>query len=156
MLGVQHPSKVTKRRNKHSPSSMLNEQTKEPFIDFAILTAIEVERVAVCKAFGLADKDRVFKGSRVYWRGQLKLKNNEFYEIVVAQQPDMANADAALLASDMIHHWRPEAMLMIGIAGAASSEQKLGDLITTSRPDGTKERPGIHRGIIASGEKVNC
>src|SRR5262249_36651566 len=60
-------------------------------IDFAILTAIEVERRAVCAAFGLGDDHRVKKGSRVYWRGRLLLTNGEAYELVVAQSPDMAN-----------------------------------------------------------------
>ena len=66
-----------------------------PLIDFAIITAIQVEREAVCKVFGLSE--RVSKGSRVYWRGKIPLKNNKEYEIVVAQSPDMANVAAALL-----------------------------------------------------------
>jgi nucleoside phosphorylase/CheY-like chemotaxis protein len=173
-------------------------QPSEHLIDFAIITAIELERKAVCKAFGLTDNNRVFKESRVYWRGRLNLKDGESYEIVVAQSPDMANVDAALLTSDTIHHWHPESLLMVGIAGAASEEEKLGDLILGSsvyyyergkvkpdgnkpephmypsdatlwsrvtsrkwtgripvkRPDGTKERPKIYQGVIASGEKV--
>jgi nucleoside phosphorylase len=111
----------------------------------------------------------------------------------------MANVDAALLTSDTIHHWHPESMLMVGIAGATSEEEKLGDLILGSsvyyyergkekadgnkpepymypcdatlwsrvthlskwtariyakRPDGTRERPNIYPGVIASGERV--
>ena len=85
-------------------------------IDFAIITAIDIERRAVCEAFHLTDDDRVFIETRVYWRKPLELKQGEFYQVVVVQSPDMANVDAALLASDVIHHWQPGAILLVGIA----------------------------------------
>ena len=111
----------------------------------------------------------------------------------------MAGVSAALLVTDTLQHWKPNAMLLVGIAGAASKEQHLGDLVIASdvyysergkltpegkkpepymfkadnvlwdrvitvanwtnpisvaRPDGTQERPKIHYGVIASGEKV--
>lgn len=101
-------------------------------IDFAILTAIEVERRAVCAAFGLKDTDRVKKDARVYWRGRLPLKDGSSYEIVVAQSPDMANIDSALLTNDMLHHWRPGAALLVGIAASAHKDVKLGDVVVAS------------------------
>jgi nucleoside phosphorylase len=104
-------------------------QSGETMIDFAIITAIEVERRAVCKAFGLTDKHREKREGRVYWRGRLPFKNGKSYELVVAQAPDMANLDAALLTVTTLHHWRPGAVLMVGIAAAASPEQALGDLV---------------------------
>jgi nucleoside phosphorylase/CheY-like chemotaxis protein len=129
-------------------------QSPQSLIDFAIVTAIKVELEAVCKALKLTDKNREKKESRVYWRGRLNLKDGEFYEIVVAQSPDMANVDAALLTSDTIHHWHPESMLMVGIAGATSEEEKLGDLILGSsvyyyergkeKADGNKPEPYMY------------
>ena len=121
-------------------------------IDFAILTAIEVERRAVCTAFGLGDDHRVKIGSRVYWRGRLPLSTGEHYEVVVAQSPDMANVDAALLTSDLLHHWQPQAALMVGIAASTKPEEvKLGDVVAGSEvfyyergkvtPQGTKPEP---------------
>jgi nucleoside phosphorylase len=122
-------------------------------IDFAILTAIEVERRAVCAAFGLGDDHRIRKGSRVYWRGRLPIKNGEFYEVVVAQAPDMANVDAALLASDTLHHWKPGAALLVGIAASAHKDVRLGDVVAGSdvyyyergkvTPEGIKPEPKI-------------
>ena len=98
-------------------------------IDFAIITAIEIERLAVCKAFQMTDEDRVRKGARTYWRKRLQLKDNEFYEIVVTQLPDAATVDAVLAGSDTIDDWKPGAVLMVGIAGAAKKGVKLGDLV---------------------------
>ena len=129
----------------------------------------------------------------------MKHRGDGYYEIVAAQMSDMANVDAAVLASDAIHHWHPQGLLMVGIAGAASPEQELGDLaigrdvlyyergkatpegtrpepqmyksdatlwnavitispwtdrIPVKRPDGTRHRPKVHLGVIASGERV--
>jgi nucleoside phosphorylase len=125
-------------------------------IDFAIVTAIEVERRAVCAAFGLGDRHRVRKGSRVYWRGKLPLgnKKREVYELVVAQAPDMANVDAAILTNDLLHHWQPSAALLVGIAASTDpSNVKLGDVVVGTEvyyyergkvtPERTKPEPKI-------------
>lgn len=102
-------------------------------IDVAILTAIEVERRAVCEAFGLTEEHRIRKDSRVYWRGKLPLGNGEAYELVVAQAPDAANIDAAILTNDLLHHWKPAAALLVGIAATADpAKVKLGDVVLGS------------------------
>jgi nucleoside phosphorylase len=107
--------------------------TKEDtMIDFAIITAIKIERVAVLKAFEIdEDKDRVREGSRTYWRKRLSLNDGEFYEIVVAQSLDVANMSAAILCNDILHHWKPAVVMMVGIAATAkpSTKQNLGDLV---------------------------
>lgn len=108
-------------------------ETKEDImIDFAIITAIKIERVAVLKAFEIDEaKDRVREGSRTYWRKRLSLNDGKFYEIVVAQSLDMASVNAAILTNDTLHHWKPAAILMVGIAATAKSspKQHLGDLV---------------------------
>ena len=109
-------------------------RSKAPLIDFAFITAIEIERNAVCDAFKLTDRDRVRRDARVYWRGRVPLAEGEYYEIVVAQPLDMAQVDAALMTNDMIHHWDPGALLLVGVAGAASDGSikgyaGLGDLV---------------------------
>src|SRR6185436_20913314 len=128
---------------------------EEPLIDFALFTAIETERRAVCKAFRLSDKHRVMKENRVYWRGKLPLPGGKFYEIAVAQSPDMGNIDAAVLATTMIHDWSPGALLLVGIAGAGGTDQKLGDLALgrdlyyhergKETPTGSKLEPYMYR-----------
>ncbi|MDJ0533132.1 MAG: SIR2 family protein [Xenococcaceae cyanobacterium MO_207.B15] len=77
----------------------------------------------------MIDEDRIAKGTRIYWRKRLQLENNEFYEILVTQLPDAAAVDAALAVNDTIHEWKPEAVLMVGIAGAAKEGVQLGDLV---------------------------
>jgi nucleoside phosphorylase/tetratricopeptide (TPR) repeat protein len=98
-------------------------------VDFALVTAVEVERKAVCAAFDLTHADRVRKHGRVYWCGKLSLKDGEFYQIVVPHSVDMANVDAALLTNYTIHDWDAAALILVGIAGAASKDVGLGDIV---------------------------
>ncbi|MGK7913261.1 MAG: SIR2 family protein [Synechococcus sp.] len=101
-----------------------------PKIDFAIVTAIDIERDAVCKEFEMGDSERVPEGPRTYWRKALEIGKGEFYEIVVCQAADMGGVDSALLVADTIHHWDPRAILLVGIAaGVDKDEQKFGDLV---------------------------
>jgi nucleoside phosphorylase len=177
-------------------SSELSTTNQHLYIDFAIITAIEVERKAVCKAFGIGDDRRVKTESGIYWRGTL----DDFYEIVIVQCRDQANIDMALTTLRTLDEWTPGAALMVGIAAAAREDKpRLGDVVVASsiyyyergkmtpegkkpepqmypsdsylwanvetlpdwgsqilvqRPNGSGERPEIHRGVVASGEKV--
>ena len=97
-------------------------------VDFAIITALEIERKKVCEVLGLSDSQRVKKGSRVYWRGRLNIRDESYYDLVVAQCTDMGNVSSSGLAFDIIHYWEPNAILMVGVAGAAQEEQNLGDI----------------------------
>lgn len=101
----------------------------ENLVDFAIITAIEVERQAICKALQMTDSHRVFKEPRTYWQNRLEFQNGEFYEIVVTQLHDAATIDAVRAVDDVIRHWKPAALLMVGIAAAAKENVKLGDLV---------------------------
>jgi nucleoside phosphorylase len=117
---------------KSSISKVTTDILTVPMIDFAIITAIKVERLAILKAFEIDEsRDRIRKGSRTYWRKRLLLPNGKFYEIVVAQLLDMVNVNAAILTNDILHHWNPSAVLMVGIAATAKPEPKqhLGNLV---------------------------
>jgi nucleoside phosphorylase len=107
-----------------------NNATVNFSVDFAILTAIEVERRAVCAEFGLGDKDRVKRNGRVYWRGKLPLGDGKAYEIVVAQPAEMGQVEATALATEVAQLWTPRAALMVGIAASTKpNEVQLGDVV---------------------------
>lgn len=106
-----------------------SEEQLSDSVDFAVITALGLERRAVCKAFGLGDAERVSIDSRAYWCGSLDLRDGRSYRLVVAQAPDMANVDAALLTNDTIHHWDPGVLFMVGIAASANDEIALGDIV---------------------------
>jgi nucleoside phosphorylase len=124
-------------------------------VDFLIITAIEVERKEICKSLKISDRDFICKGSRVYWKKSLSLGNGEYYEVIIAQSPDMSNVDVSLTTSDAIYHWDPDAILLVGIAAAASEKQALGDLVIGTHtyyyargketPDGTLPEPIMYK-----------
>lgn len=96
--------------------------------DFAVVCALEVEREAVCQAFGLKDRDRVVRGQRRYWRGGLRVGGKTF-GVVVTQLPEMANVHAAIRTSTVLQQWNPQALLLVGIAAAVLDSQRLGDVV---------------------------
>lgn len=121
-------------------------------IDVAILTAIKVERMAVCEAFGLGKAHRIKRGGRWYWRGQLLLDGGSAYEVVVAQPADMGQVEATALTKDVLRDWKPSAALLVGIAASTDPEKvKLGDVVVGKSvwyyehgkvtPNGTKPQP---------------
>lgn len=106
----------------------LNTRSTES-LDFAIFTAIETERLALCEAFGISDTDRIHAGPYTYWKKQFPLPNGRYYSLAVAQSADAANVDAALIGASTINTFHPKAILMVGIAAATSAEQSLGDIV---------------------------
>jgi nucleoside phosphorylase len=121
--------------------------------DFVVITALEVERQEVCKAFGLTDANRVAVGARVYWAGTFRLEGGETYYVVVGQLARMGQVPSALDTADAIKDWQPTAALLVGIAGAAHDEVALGDVVVGSdvyyyeqgkvMPDGTAAQPAM-------------
>jgi len=149
----------------HSPTVDYSDLTRNHFelnhlgeiekqIDFAIITTLDVERLAVCKALGLTDKHRYPKEARWYWQGRFPLRDETFYEVAVAQLSDTGNINAAVATAHLIRHWMPHAILLVGIAAAATPEQNLGDGVFASQvhyyerqkvtPKGTKPECKIY------------
>lgn len=106
----------------------VTESSSRPAIA-GLATSIGV-MTSVCAAFGLGEKDRDKRGNRWYWRGKLSLPSGGVYEIVVAQQLDMGQVDAATLVADVLRYWNPTAALLVGIAASADpSKVKPGDVV---------------------------
>lgn len=113
-----------------SRGSNLEAQPLDAPIDFAILTAIAVERRAVCSAFGITDKDRVKRRGRVYWRGKCHTESGLTYEIVIAQPAEMGQVEATALATEVAHIWNPRAAILVGIAASTKPDEvKPGDVV---------------------------
>lgn len=123
---------IAKKKDNLASKDQEIKRVDNSLVDFVIITAIKVERLAILKAFEIDEtRDRIRKGSRTYWRKRLLLQDGKFYEIAVAQSLDMANVNAAILTNDTLHHWNPAAVLMVGIAATAKPETKqhLGNLV---------------------------
>src|SRR5882762_10033491 len=102
----------------------------EALIDFAIVTALRVEREAIVRRL---DSPQIISEPDVpytYYRGRIGFPGVEGgYEIVVLQLLDVGNVDAAASAATLIHRWSPQFLLMLGIAGGvAQSGIEMGDV----------------------------
>ncbi len=144
---------ISKEQNMGLPPMILGHR-EEPAdaIDVAILTAIDVERRAVCEAFGFGKLHRTRRAGRWYWRGQLSLEDGSALEVVVAQPADMGQVEAATLTKDVLHNWKPRTALLVGIAASTDPEKvQLGDVVVGKSvwyyehgkvtPQGTKPQP---------------
>ena len=150
-----HPSAVSEyliALYKEHGLSAISHLKQATLTDFVIVTALPVEREAMCAALGFGDERRIKVGARVVWRGQMPLPKGGAYNIVVAQAPDAANVDSALLTADLLRDWNPQAALMVGIAATTDTkEAALGDVVAGRdvyyyergkvTPGGTKPEP---------------
>ena len=98
-------------------------------VDFSIVAATKNELNALREAFDISPEEKIHMANRTYWYKRMPLKDGTSYYITIAQCADMANVEAALLVSDLIRTWNPQAILMVGIAAAASRAQNLGDVV---------------------------
>ncbi|MEA2232386.1 MAG: adenosylhomocysteine nucleosidase [Solirubrobacteraceae bacterium] len=86
-----------------------------------VLTVIQEEFDAAKAALGANSR---FKKTR-YWHG-----DGGTDRFVLAKMPDRTNVPAAESARDMFEYWRPDVLVLVGIAGGLSSgDAGLGDVV---------------------------
>ena len=99
-------------------------------VDFAIVTALKVERDAVLSRL---DEYEVVKEDfepQVYYRGSIKiLGTSECYTVVVTLLLDMGNDEAATATTRLLQRWQPANLFMVGIAGGVRGKVELGDVV---------------------------
>ncbi len=98
-------------------------------IDFAILTIADAERDALLSEFGFGDHHRTQIDNRVYWRGTLSVGTDEEYSVVITKCHDAGNLDAQAAVTACVQHFRPQAAILVGIAGGCSEQQAAGDVV---------------------------
>jgi nucleoside phosphorylase len=102
----------------------------QTFVDFAIVTALKVERDAVLSRL---DEYEVVKEDfepQVYYRGSIKIPGtSERYTVVVTLLLDMGNDEAAIATTRLLQRWKPANLLMVGIAGGVRGKVELGDVV---------------------------
>lgn len=107
----------------------------EPPVDFLIITPLPEERAAVLerlrpyRKLPLSPDDvRIYYGSHL--NAAFSGGGKGRYKVVVASPLDMGRVEAATATADAIRLWRPEFVLLVGIAGGlARAGVKLGDIL---------------------------
>ena len=96
----------------------------------AILTAVEIETQSVHNLYAEWDKI-IFPGDRqTYYRTEFS-RENRTHKLITAQQDVMGMTSSALLCAKVIAHFRPEYIIMCGIAAGIGEgiDQIYGDIL---------------------------
>lgn len=123
---------------------------EEP-VDFAIITALPVERKAVVRRLSSPQKVQDAGDPLTHYLGQVTIPGEATpYSVVVTQLLDMGNLDAAATTARVLQRFRPRNVLMVGIAGGVEGKVRLGDVVVARhacyyepaklRPDGDEPR----------------
>ena len=123
----------------------------EQQVDFAIITALAVERKAVVRR--LTDsKQTQFDGEPLtFYTGTVSIPGEARpYSVVVTQLLGMGILDSAVATTRVINRWHPRNVLMVGIAGGVKGKAMLGDVLVSEyayyygpgqvTPDGIENR----------------
>ncbi len=104
-------------------------ESQEP-VDFAIITALEIEATAiVARLENHIIKQFEKESIRTYHYGTIQ-GSNQRYRVVVAILPSIGNVPAANATTDTLTQWNPRFVLMVGIAGGIPQDDlDLGDVV---------------------------
>lgn len=101
--------------------------------DVAIICAVDNEIDALKYAFRDNDFKRInFRSDTTdYYLANIKA-NDKNLKIVYTQQREMGMAAASTLSLNLIHHFHPKYLIMVGIAAGIGTEKNLGDIIVAT------------------------
>jgi nucleoside phosphorylase len=131
---------------------MNQEETKQGPIDFALVTALQIERDAVrCRL----DHHEIIQDDsdpHSYYYGHLDIPGTgERYSVVAVMCLGMGNDEAVATTMRVIQRWQPENIIMVGIAGGVTGKVALGDVVVAElchyyefgkrTPNGERRRP---------------
>ena len=96
----------------------------------AIITAVQIEADSVMRLYEQWDKITIPEDGQEYFAASFK-RGHKSHKIITAMQDSMGMTAAATLASKIIHEFRPEYLIMCGIAAGLGkdADQIYGDII---------------------------
>jgi nucleoside phosphorylase len=99
-------------------------------VDFAIVTALKVERDAVLRRLDTYDQIQVEGDPHTYYYGYVSIPGTgERYTIVVVMLLGQGNEEASATTRGLTIRWQPQSVIMVGIAGGVLRKVKLGDVV---------------------------
>lgn len=101
--------------------------------DVAIVCAVDVEMDAVKRAFINNDlKIKNFDNDASdYYYAEIS-RQNSILKIIIAQQREMGMAATSNLTQSIIYHFKPQYIIMVGIAAGIGDNKKIGDIIVAT------------------------
>lgn len=101
--------------------------------DAAIICAVDNEMDALEYTFRDNEFNRINFGSDTtdYYLADIEA-NDKTLKVVYAQQREMGMAAASTLSLNIIHHFHPKYLIMVGIAAGIGPDKNLGDIIVAT------------------------
>jgi nucleoside phosphorylase len=98
--------------------------------DFALLTALPLELDAVLRHGGpWSEVSSPDHSLRTYYRSQTK----SGLSLIATSALGMGQLNAALATKDLLQHWQPKKIILVGIAGGLGSKVELGDIVISEQ-----------------------
>ena len=92
-------------------------------IDFAIVTALTVERDAVLKRVKNLVRVEHPDDPYAYFRGEMEIAGDpEPYQVVVTMLLEPGNVSSGVETGELLRRWQPRHVLMVGIAGGFTTK----------------------------------
>jgi len=92
-------------------------------IDFAIVTALTVERDAVLKRVKSLVRVEHPDDPYAYFRGEMEIAGDpEPYQVVVTMLLEPGNVSSGVETGELLRRWQPRHVLMVGIAGGFTTQ----------------------------------
>src|SRR5262249_35472315 len=110
---------------------MASSLSRTSSVDFAIITALRIERDAVLErldaSYELLQED---SEPLTFYSGHITIPSSgERYSVVVVKLLGMGNEEAAIATTRVIQRWSPAHVIMVGIAGGVPRKVRLGDVV---------------------------
>jgi nucleoside phosphorylase len=103
-------------------------------VDIGILTVIPPELDAAKSALAPLQREKDGPNDTVYWRGAVRSAVRECeYTFVLAGIGTAGNSSAAALATQMIERYRPNVVLLMGIAAGMRGKARIGEVVLSER-----------------------
>ena len=96
--------------------------------DIAILTAVAIETESVRRLYSDWERAVLSHDHQEYYEAAF-VKDGVSRRVITAQQNEMGMTAASMLASKIIHEFRPRYLIMTGIAAGIGADQIYGDVI---------------------------
>jgi formylglycine-generating enzyme required for sulfatase activity/nucleoside phosphorylase len=114
-------------------------------LDFAIITALKVERDAILRRLSTVEVVQDERDPHTYYLGQLDVPSLGHYSVVLTMLLEPGNYSAAASATRLIQRWQPAHVFVVGIAGGVAGRVALGDVVVAEfcyAYEQTKRKPG--------------
>jgi len=128
----------------------------EAQFDFAIITALAVERDAVVRRLANVRRVQLDDEPLTFYTGSVVIPGEKLpFTVVVTQLLEMGISDAAIATTRVIDRWHPRNVLMVGIAGGVPGKAVLGDVLVSHYAYYYEPGKATAEGVESRGRQFN-